>query len=117
MCKCGACESIPADMVPRILQLRATLEIVRESISKPIIIESAVRCFDHNVFVGGVLNSEHLFGRAVDIRVEGMTGAELLKVFEALITAKRIKDGGLGTYEDRPRILHYDIGKPRRWKE
>jgi hypothetical protein len=45
--------------------------------SKSIILDDAYRCAVHNKQVGGVPNSEHVQGIAADLRIEGMTGAEL----------------------------------------
>lgn len=44
------------------------LEEVRRMFGRPIIIESGWRCEKHNKEVGGVPNSSHLTGKAVDIR-------------------------------------------------
>ena len=46
------------------------LEIVREVLDRPIHITSGVRCEQHNKDVGGKSTSEHLDGKAVDIRVD-----------------------------------------------
>jgi hypothetical protein len=45
--------------------------------SKSVIIDDAYRCPRHNTEVGGVLDSEHVRGIAADIRIEGLSGAEL----------------------------------------
>lgn len=45
----------------------SALEKMRKDIGFPIIITSGRRCPDHNYSVGGVCNSQHLIGVAVDI--------------------------------------------------
>ena len=44
------------------------LEDLREHLSKPLIVTSGYRCPEHNRKVGGVPNSAHTGGLAVDIR-------------------------------------------------
>ena len=46
------------------------LEVVRLVYDQPIHITSGVRCEQHNKDVGGKSTSEHLDGKAVDIRVD-----------------------------------------------
>jgi len=60
-CKCG-CGLVV--LQPALLR---ALEQVRAEYDKPIVINSMVRCHAHNTTVGGVANSYHLNGRAVDI--------------------------------------------------
>ena len=43
------------------------LEPVRERLGKPIVVNSGFRCPIHNAAVGGVANSQHMKGEAVDI--------------------------------------------------
>lgn len=53
------------------------LEEFRELVGKPVVVLSGYRCRDHNKTVGGALRSQHQFGTAADIRVDGMTAAEM----------------------------------------
>ena len=51
----------------------ATLEIleaVRRHFGRPVIVTSAARCREHNASVGGAPQSQHLYGRAADIKVQ-----------------------------------------------
>jgi uncharacterized protein YcbK (DUF882 family) len=41
---------------------------------------SGIRCQIHNSRSGGVANSKHLKGKALDFYIEGLTGAQLLKL-------------------------------------
>jgi uncharacterized protein YcbK (DUF882 family) len=54
-----------------------TLEPLRSKLDNPIKILSGYRCRQLNKAVGGVNNSQHLFGCAADITVENMTHPEL----------------------------------------
>ena len=49
------------------------LEKVRKHFGKPITINSACRCDNHNKAVGGADKSQHKLGRAADIVVKGKT--------------------------------------------
>ncbi len=56
------------------------LEPIRELLGKPILINSAYRSPDANAVIGGSRTSEHMDGRAADIRVPGMTPLEVCTV-------------------------------------
>ncbi|MDI5890621.1 D-Ala-D-Ala carboxypeptidase family metallohydrolase [Halomonas rhizosphaerae] len=52
----------------------ATLEIletVRQHFGRPVTVTSGARCRDYNASVGGASQSQHLFGRAADIKIQG----------------------------------------------
>lgn len=49
-------------------QIALFLEVIRWSFGKPIIITSGLRSPMHNKEIGGVVNSYHLYGKAVDIK-------------------------------------------------
>ena len=51
------------------MELILALEELRIMVNKPIIINSGYRCPKHNKEVGGVVNSQHTQGNAVDIRL------------------------------------------------
>lgn len=44
---------------------------------------SGIRCPIHNSRSKGVANSKHLYGKALDFYIEGLTGAQLLKLAQA----------------------------------
>lgn len=113
VCKCGECKDIPPALVTNVLELVSNLNRLREYLSKPIIVNSGVRCEKHNAAIGGKSNSQHLYGRAADIRVEGEPAERLAGFIEGLIAAHEIADGGLGTYHS---FVHYDVGPARRWR-
>ena len=76
------------------------LERLRFLVGKPIIILSGYRCPKHNREVGGAPTPQHLYGRAADIRVEGMSSLELF------LEALRCEFGGIGLY---PNFVHVDV--------
>ena len=54
------------------------LDAVRAHFGKAIIPSSGVRCPTHNANVGGVSNSRHLSGKAVDFSVPGLSADMVL---------------------------------------
>ena len=55
------------------------LQPLREKLGKPIIITSGFRSVKVNNLVGGVANSEHLYGQAADFVVNGMTPKQVVE--------------------------------------
>lgn len=62
-CKC--CNRVM--LGPKFEVLVGKLQTLRDNIGRPITITSGYRCPDHNKAVGGVANSQHLYGAAADI--------------------------------------------------
>ena len=52
-------------------RLLASLQRLRDMLSRPVIITSGYRCTAHNKAVGGVKNSLHMRGLAADIASDG----------------------------------------------
>lgn len=67
--KCKCCGEVVVDnkLIDKLEELRVALG------DKPIIITSGYRCLKHNKDTGGVKNSQHLYGRAADIKVIGLS--------------------------------------------
>lgn len=65
-CKCGC----GADSMEE--KLVKTADKVRAYFGKPITVSSGRRCAKHNAKVGGVSNSRHLSGKAMDFCVSGI---------------------------------------------
>ncbi|HIK42163.1 D-Ala-D-Ala carboxypeptidase family metallohydrolase [Thermoleptolyngbya sp. M55_K2018_002] len=93
-----------------IIRLAIALQKARNEIGKPFRVTSWYRPEPFNSNAGGAKFSQHLGGGAVDIAVEGFSGAQL---------ANRLVQwwpGGLGIYPgNRRHILHLDIGGKRKW--
>ena len=62
------------------------LQKLRDDLGRPMVINSAYRCPKRNAQVGGATNSQHLFGRAVDISLSNqyLTGDEIAELAEDL---------------------------------
>jgi len=76
-CKCGGryCNGFPYNPKKKLVQ---TADRVREYFGSPAIISSGVRCEVHNANVGGVSNSLHMYGKAMDFCVSGKRAQEVL---------------------------------------
>lgn len=76
-CKCGGkyCKGYPAEPQEKLIKVA---ERVREHFSKPVTVTSGLRCEKHNANEGGVSNSRHLSGKAMDFCIQGVSGATLL---------------------------------------
>lgn len=74
-CRCGKCGGFPAQPQEKLVRLA---QQVRTHFGRPVTVSSGVRCEIHNMEVGGVANSYHLSGRAVDFCVEGVDGGMVL---------------------------------------
>ena len=108
---------VPTEFIPNAQIVANNLQVLRDHLGVPIrITGSGYRTPSHNKKVGGAKNSQHLTCSAADINADGYTPKQLATEIEALIVAKKMKQGGIGIYKG---FVHYDIyfdGKrPRRW--
>ena len=76
-CRCGGkyCDGFPAEPDETLVQL---LDDIREDLGAPAIPSSGLRCSRHNAASGGVSNSRHMQGKAMDFMVLGVTAQKLL---------------------------------------
>ena len=104
---------MPNDVLMNVQKLASQLQILRNNINKPITINSGYRSPEHNKAIGGVSNSQHLLGKAADIKVKGISTRILAALIEDLINDGDMLQGGLGIYDT---FVHYDIRKSKaRW--
>lgn len=80
-CPCGKCNVNAVKMNEKTI---ATLQKIRNHFGKPVIINSGIRCVSHNAEVGGVANSQHLYGNAVDIKISGVNAKQILNYLNSL---------------------------------
>ena len=80
-CPCGRCGGFPAEPAEILVRLA---DRVREHFGAPALPSSGVRCQEHNKEVGGVWNSYHLAGKALDFRVQERSAAEVLAFVKTL---------------------------------
>lgn len=73
--RCHHCGELPDDgMNPVLLE---KLDALRESLGVPIYVSCGYRCPAHNEEVGGVSNSQHVYGNAADIYTDNLSVDEL----------------------------------------
>lgn len=93
-CKCGGkyCNGYPVDIDMNMVKIA---DQIRSKIGKPITINSGLRCKTHNANVGGVSNSQHLYGNAADLGCPiGCTPTQMSSIAEEIMG----DTGGIGTY-------------------
>lgn len=104
---------MPYEVYLNVLELAKNLQIIRDYIGLPMIVNSGYRSPQHNKAVGGSPASQHLLGKAADIRVVGMSSEQLHEIIVTLINEGIISQGGVGLYNG---FVHYDIRKTvARW--
>ena len=76
-CKCGGryCNGFPAEPQQLLMELA---DRARTHFGRPAHVVSGLRCSRWNQIQGGVANSQHMYGEAMDIRIDGVSAAELL---------------------------------------
>ena len=91
-------------------ELVNVLQKIRVHFGKSVTITSAYRTPTKNKAVGGETYSQHLYGKAADIKVKGVTPQKVAAYAEKLLPGK----GGIGTYST---FTHVDVRSTKaRWK-
>lgn len=94
---CRCCGKVQYDYI-----LVEKLQVIRELMGEPIIVNSGYRCLKHNKAVGGYSKSNHLKGWAADISCSKENLPHLKQ-----IASKVFWNYGVGLY---PSFVHVDIG-------
>lgn len=91
-------------------ELVNVLQKIRTHFGKSVTITSAYRTPSKNKAVGGTAYSQHLYGKAADIKVKGVAPKKVAAYAETLLKNK----GGIGTYST---FVHIDVRATKaRWK-
>src|SRR5690606_29997402 len=104
----------PCEAAINLKELAINLQVLRDYFNKPITINSGYRSPEYNSKLpGAAKNSQHIYGKAADIVIGGVTPLEIKNAIEWLIRNDKMKNGGIGLYRT---FVHYDIrDTPARW--
>lgn len=80
-CKCGKCGGFPAEPEEKLIK---AADKVRGHFNAKATVSSGVRCATHNAKVGGVSNSRHLSGKAMDFCIAGFSASAVLPYVQSL---------------------------------
>lgn len=105
-CKCGGryCKGYPARMREEVVRI---CDAARRHFGRPGHVISGLRCQIHNANEGGVANSQHIYGEAVDLRIEGVTADQLLAFIQK-------QPGVRYAYKINGTNVHVDVPKGKR---
>ena len=110
---CNDGTDVPAEYLPNVITLAKNLQVLRDTLKKPVTINSGYRSPDYNKKIGGASKSQHLVAKAADIRVPGLLAIEVYNVILRLIEQGKMHNGGLGLYDT---FVHYDVrATSERW--
>ena len=91
------------------LGLVSVLQQIRDHFARPVIINSAYRNDAYNKKVGGADYSQHKYGMAADIYINGVSPATIAAYVETIMP----NTGGIGIYRN---FVHVDVRTARaRW--
>lgn len=110
-CKDGS--DVPPDLMDNVTVLCENLQVLRDHLGKPIRVISGYRSPKYNRRIGGARRSQHMVAKAADIKVSGMSPAEVKAEIVKLIKEGKMMKGGVGLYRT---FTHYDVrGRNARW--
>jgi uncharacterized protein YcbK (DUF882 family) len=90
-------------------ELVEILQKIRTHFGKSVKITSAYRTPTHNKSCGGTTYSQHLYGKAADIKISGVAPGKVAKYVETLLP-----NGGIGIYNT---FVHIDVRSTKsRWQ-
>ena len=106
-CKCGCGYGLKrGDVDTGLVQ---QLQELRDQTGRPVSITSGCRCVSHNRRVKGARNSQHIYGKAADIKVAGLPPKEVYRI----LNTKYPRSHGIGIYRT---WVHFDVrGGRARW--
>jgi len=111
-CKCGCV--MPEFVKKNVQELAENLQVIRDVYGK-IDLTNAYRCKEHNADVGGSVNSQHLKGKAADIKSSDIKPKDMAAIVDDLMKCESFKLGGIGIYNT---FTHVDIrGARARWSK
>ena len=111
-CKCGC---IMPEFVKKNIQILAeNLQVLRDEVGR-LYLTNGYRCAAHNADVGGVKDSQHVTGKAADIKSKILNPGDIAQVVDDLMKTEKFEMGGIGIYNT---FTHIDIrGYRARWSK
>lgn len=102
-CKCGGryCNGYPAEMQEAVVKIA---DAARAHFGRPAHVVSGLRCQQWNAHEGGVANSQHMYGEAIDLRIDGVDSETLRKFVST-------QPGHRYSYCINSTNVHFDINK------
>ena len=111
-CKCGC--KMPDFVKKNVAELAENLQVLRNLVGR-LDLTNAYRCKSHNADVGGATNSQHLVGKAGDVKSKTIKPKEMAQIVDDLMKNESFKLGGVGIYNT---FTHVDIrGTRARWSK
>ena len=96
----------PIFIAPELVEI---LQKIRNHFGKAVTINSGFRTAARNKAVGGAKYSQHLYGKAADIRISGVSPKKVAAYVETLMP----NTGGIGIYSN---FTHVDVRETKsRW--
>ena len=90
-------------------ELVSVLQKIRTHFGKPVTITSAYRTPTHNKSCDGTTYSQHLYGKAADIKIAGVSPKKVAQYAEKILP----NSGGIGVYDT---FTHIDVRSEKsRW--
>lgn len=101
-CKCGGryCNGYPARMQEQVVRI---CDAARRHFGRPGHVISGLRCPTHNANEGGVANSQHMYGEAVDLQIEGVGSDALMAFIQTQPHRYTYKINGTNVHVDIPK--------------
>lgn len=98
-CSCGRCGGFPVEPSRTLMELA---DRIRGHFDAPMTPTSTVRCPAHNRAVGGAANSRHLWGKAMDFRIQGKPAGEIIDYVNQQPEVRY-------AYPVNSRVVHMDV--------
>lgn len=100
-CKCAGryCDGYPAEMQEKVVRIA---DAARKHFGRPAHVVSGLRCQEWNRLQGGVWNSQHRYGEAIDLRIDGVAADDLMAFVETQPIRYAYKINGTNVHFDIP---------------
>ena len=105
---------MPEFVKKNVIELAENLQVLRDEVGR-LDLTNAYRCKEHNADVGGAVNSQHVKGKAADIKSSTIEPSDMAIAVDDLMKTEKFKLGGIGIYNT---FTHVDTrGSRARWSK